>query len=84
MSMKRASRVWKAASEFARSDQWTRPKVLGRSWVFNVSRVTTPNVPPPPPFSAQKRSGSWAALTTRITPSAVTTSASSRLAAAKP
>jgi hypothetical protein len=49
-----------------------------------VTFVTTPNVPPPPPFSAQKRSGFVHALATRIFPSAVTTSASRRLAAARP
>ena len=29
----------------------------GSSWVRRVSRVTTPKLPPPPPFSAQNRSG---------------------------
>ena len=35
---------------------------LGSSCVASVSRVTTPNVPPPPPFSAQNRSGSCACV----------------------
>ena len=34
------------------------PKFSGSGWVASVSRVIAPNVPPPPPFSAQNRSGS--------------------------
>ena len=41
-------------------------------------------VPPPPPFSAQKSSGSAQALTILATPSAVTISASMRFAPARP
>ena len=33
------------------------PKNAGSSWVRSVRRVTTPKLPPPPPFSAQNRSG---------------------------
>ena len=47
-------------------------------------RVTTPKLPPPPPFSAQNRSGLVQALAIRTSPSAVTISASSKLAAAVP
>ena len=45
---------------------------------------SVPNVPPPPPFSAQRRSGSLCEFTVRSTPSAVTTSASSNEPAALP
>ena len=38
-------------------------KKAGRSCVRSVSRVTTPRLPPPPPFSAQNRSGLVHALT---------------------
>ncbi len=48
-----------------------------------VSRVTTPRLPPPPPFNPQNRSELVQALAIRTSPSAVTTSASSRPAAAK-
>src|SRR5262249_9574492 len=60
------------------------PSQAGSAWVRSVSRVTTRKVPPPPPLSAQNRSGFWAALAVRTAPSAVTTSASSRFAAAVP
>ena len=54
-----------------------------RQWMGGEREaVTMPKVPPPPPFSAKNRSGSRASLTTRMTPSAVTISASSKLAAA--
>ena len=33
------------------------PKNCGSSCVRSVRRVTTPQLPPPPPLSAQKRSG---------------------------
>ena len=62
----------------------TTPKVAGNSYVLSVSRVTTPNVPPPPPFSAQNRSGLVQSLAIRTWPSAVTTSASSRSEAPVP
>src|SRR5215831_19387891 len=52
------------------------------AWVRSVSRVTAPKVPPAPPLSAQNRSGLLAALAVRTAPSGVTTSASSRFAAA--
>ena len=50
----------------------------------SVRRVITPKVPPPPPFKAQNRSGFVHALAMRTSPSAVTISASIRLAAAVP
>ena len=61
----------------------TPPKNSGSACVRSVTRVTTPN-PPPPPFSAQKRSGFEQALAILTSPSAVTTSASMRLAPACP
>jgi len=60
------------------------PKNSGSSWVRKVSRVTTPRLPPPPPFKPQNKSALVQALATRTAPSAVTTSASIRLAAAEP
>ena len=60
------------------------PNEVGRSCVRNVPRVTTPNVPPPPPFGAQNKSGSRLGLTIRMRPSAVTSSASSSCDAAVP
>jgi len=73
-----------AASEVALMVANTPPKNAGRSWVRNVSRVTTPRLPPPPPLIAQNRSGLVQRLAIRTAPSAVTISASSRLAAAIP
>ena len=64
------------------SSVFTAPKISGRACVRSVSRVTTPKLPPPPPLSAQNSSGCVQALAIRTAPSAVTTSASSRLAAA--
>ena len=74
----------KAASDVARTLKFTAPNVSGNSCTFSVRRVTTPSEPPPPPFSAQKRSAFVQALQMRTVPSAVTTSACSRLAAASP
>ncbi len=73
-----------AASDFAWILPSAPPPNSGSSCVASVMRVTTPKVPPPPPFNAQKRSGWVHALATRIFPSAVTTSASRRPAAARP
>jgi hypothetical protein len=64
-------------------DAKTPPKYCGRSCVRTVTRVTTP-YPPQPPFSAQNRSGFVQELAILTSPSAVTISASKRLAAAKP
>src|SRR5436190_10461380 len=52
-----------------------RPKIVIRSTVCvsNVKDVTTPKLPPPPPRSAQKRSGLVASSHARTRPSAVTT-----------
>ena len=73
----------KAASDWACDRRRTRRRrTAGSSWVRSVRRVTTPKLPPPPPLSAQKRSGLVQALAMRTAPSAVTTSASSRPAAA--
>src|SRR5438067_1533669 len=62
----------------------TAPKNAGSGCVSSVTRATTPNVPPPPPRNAQNRSWFWHAFATTTCPSAVTTSASSMLAAAMP
>ena len=62
----------------------TAPKRAGNSWVASVRRVTTPRLPPPPPLMAQYKSGFVQAFTIKARPSAVTTSASSKLAAAVP
>src|SRR5262249_46408746 len=78
-----ASVAW-AASDAAAIMVWTAPTEAGRGWVRSVSGVTAPKVPPPPPLSAQNRSGLLAALAVRTAPSGVTTSASSRFAAAVP
>src|ERR1700733_5504807 len=61
----------------------TPPKNSGNGCVRKVTRVTTPN-PPPPPFRAQNRSGFEQALAILISPSAVPTSASNGLAPARP
>jgi hypothetical protein len=50
---------------------------------WNVNRVTTPKLPPPPRM-AQKRSSFSSRLAVRIRPSAVTISTSSRLSTAQP
>ena len=47
--------------------------IVGAAKVVNVNDVTTPRWPPPPPRSAQKRSGSWSALAVTTLPSASTT-----------
>ena len=78
--MKRSISFLKASSDAA----LMAPNSGGRSCVLSVRRVITPKLPPPPPFSAQNRSGLVQALAMRTAPSAVTTSASSRLAAAMP
>ena len=49
----------------------------------NSNSVTTPKLPPPP-RSAQNRSAYWSADVRRILPSAVTTSADSRLSTVRP
>src|SRR5882762_7113974 len=45
----------------------------GAGSVLNVNEVTMPKLPPPPPRSAQNRSGSESAEAVRSWPSAVTT-----------
>ena len=52
-------------------------------WRRNSKRVTTPKLPPPP-RSAQKRSGCSVALARTTSPAAVTTSADSRLSIVMP
>ena len=71
-----------AASELAWTVAEGRAENSGSACVRSVSRVTTPRLPPPPPFNPQNRSGLVQALAMRTAPSAVTISASSRLAAA--
>ena len=80
--MKRSISRLNAASEVAFTAPKTAPNSGGRSCVFSVTRVITPRLPPPPPFRPQNSSGLEWALAIRTAPSAVTTSASSRLAAA--
>src|SRR6266550_429406 len=58
-------------------------RILPTGCTRYVNDVTTPKFPPPPRI-AQNRSGSSVALAFRIRPSAVTTSASSRLSHASP
>lgn len=53
------------------------------SWSRNRNRVTTPKLPPPPRM-AQNRSGWLSASTRSDSPSAVTTSAASRLSMVRP
>ena len=62
----------------------TAPIDAGSACVRSVSFVTTPRLPPPPPFSPQNSSGFVQALAMRTSPSAVTTSACSRFADASP
>src|SRR6516162_8989272 len=81
---RRAMSSRKAVSDRAVIVPNTSPKNAGSSRVRSVTRVTTPRLPPPPPFRPQKRSGFVQALAMRATPSAVTTSASSNPAAARP
>jgi hypothetical protein len=73
-----------AGPDIALTVKIAAPARSASSWVLSVSRVTTPKLPPPPPFSAQSRSGLVQALAMRTAPSAVTTSASSSDAAAVP
>ena len=68
-----------ASSEDALIVMFAAPKNSGSSCARTVILLTTPKVPPPPPFKAQNRSGLVHALAIRIWPSAVTTSASSKL-----
>ena len=74
------------STEFA----WSIPKTMRplsssgpTGWRRNSNRVTTPKLPPPP-RSAQKRSGCSVALAWTICPSAVTTSTDSRLSTVMP
>ncbi len=74
----------KAAGDAACTVRFTAPKSSGSACTRKVSRVTMPRLPPPPPFRPQNSSGSLQALAMRTAPSAVTTSASSRLPEASP
>ncbi len=80
----RATSARHAVSVRACTAKSTAPIVRGNECVRRVRRVTTPKVPPPPPFNAKNSSGSRTALAMRTAPSAVTISASSRLAAPVP
>ena len=51
---------------------------FGAGWVSKVNEVTTPKFPPPPPRSAQNRSGSELADAVRSFPSGVTIKADAR------
>jgi len=79
----RSRRARYSASLFASTTPLTAPKLLGSACVRSVARVRIPNAPPPP-RSAQKRSGCCQSFTMRTRPSAVTTSASSIPAAPVP
>jgi hypothetical protein len=70
------------AGAVARGVEQRRRRVLAAERLV-VTRVTTPS-PPRPPSSAQKRSGFEQALAILTSPSAVTISASTRLAPARP
>ena len=59
------------------------PTLPGRSASRYWNRVTTPKLPPPP-RSAQNRSGLVSASARRSSPSAVTMSAASRLSIVRP
>ena len=81
-----------AASDSARNELRTSgvagsrsmpPTTEGTSCSRNLNRVATPKLPPPPRI-AQNRSGWLSASTSRIRPSAVTTSAASRLSIVSP
>ena len=56
----------------------------GIGWTRNFKCVTIPKFPPPPPRSAQNRSGSLVRDTSRTQPSAVTISAPTRLSQVSP
>ena len=59
------------------------PTIEGSSCSRNLNRVATPKLPPPPRM-AQNRSGWCSSSTSRIWPSAVTSSAASRLSMVSP
>ena len=59
------------------------PTIEGSSCSRNLSRVATPKLPPPPRI-AQNSSGWWSSSTARTWPSAVTSSAASRLSMVSP
>ena len=54
------------------------PRMVSKEWVWNSSEAATPKLPPPP-RSAQNRSGSCSPSTMRTAPSAVTSSTAVRL-----
>jgi|SRR5690242_19731340 len=56
----------------------------GEGYAFMVTDVTTPNVPPPPPRSAQKRSGLRQGFAVRYFPSGVTILTSRTLSTLRP
>ncbi len=59
--MKRSISCLNAVSDAAFTEPKTTPNNGGRSCVFSVTRVITPRLPPPPPFSPQNSSGlEWA------------------------
>ena len=81
-----------AASAAARKSTITRavagstsipPTIPSRGCSRNLSRVATPKLPPPPRM-AQNRSGCCSSLAMTSWPSAVTTSAASRLSMVSP
>ena len=75
---------WDAAVMMPRGSADVRGEQLAALETEHHALLTTPKVPPPPPFKAQNRSGLVHAFAIRIWPSAVTTSASSKLPAAVP
>jgi hypothetical protein len=78
------SRYQASFSAASSAGKYTAPaNTSAIGWRRNSSAVTTPKLPPPP-RSAQKRSGLRSALAVTVRPSAVTTSARTTLSAAKP
>jgi hypothetical protein len=57
--------------------------IISSGWSRYVKAVAMPKLPPPP-RSAQRRSGSEASVTSRTSPAASTSSTASRLSAASP
>src|SRR5207342_3785680 len=67
-------RNWGTTCEAAENGQARKARVIvGAAKVRIVNDVTTPRWPPPPPRSAQNRSGSESALAVTTRPSASTT-----------
>ena len=67
-------RKWGTTWAYAENGHATNARVIvGAANVWNVNDVTTPRCPPPPPRSAQNRSGCWVGLAVTTEPLASTT-----------